>query len=231
MKENTIKYYSKIITDNGGIISNVTQKLDYLISNESNEKTTKYKKVVEINNKLYNTGKTHAINVLLEKELITILEKININIGEVDITEEQNKQLTDLQVYGISTSIVNLIGQLKKYILLTQIQKELQAKPVQIQPIMREMYQYRETETIMDIRTQLDMVYVYTVDEIVVKNYTKIRESFELAINYLTSNMSQVKSVLDKDYTEILDEFCDKLKEIADSVSQKSIFDEQFKIV
>lgn len=153
----------------------------------------------------------------------------DIKMDEVDVSEEKN-QLTDLQVYGLSTSVVNLIGQLKKYILLTQIQKELQCKPVQIQPIMREIYQYRETETIMDIRTQLDMVFVYTNDKIVLNNYTKIRETFELAINYLTSNMINVKSVLDKDYNEILDEFCDKLKEITDAVAKISIFDEQFKI-
>lgn len=153
----------------------------------------------------------------------------NVNMDSVDVGEEK-EQLTDLQVYGISTSIVNLIGQFKKYILLTQIQKELQSKPTQIQPIMRELYQYRETETIMDIRTQLDMVYVYTVDPIVVANYTKIREAFELAINYLTTNMQGVSSVLDKDYTEILDEFCDKLKDITDAVSKVSIFDDHFKI-
>ncbi len=158
------------------------------------------------------------------------MEENKINMDNVGV-EEEKEQLTDLQVYGISTSVVNLIGLLKKYILLTQIQKELQTKPVQIQPIMRELYQYRETESIMDIRTQFDMVFVYTKDPIVVANYNKVRESFELAVNYLTSNMVKVESVLDKNYGEILDEFCDKLKNITDAVSQRSIFDEQFKML
>jgi hypothetical protein len=133
-------------------------------------------------------------------------------------------------MYGISGSIVTLIGLLKKYILLTQIQKELQTKPVQIQPIMRELYQYRETESIMDIRTQFDMVFVYTKDDIVIRNFGAIRESFELAINYLTTNMVEVQSVLDRNYSEILDEFCDKLKAITDAVSTRSIYDEKFKV-
>jgi len=152
-----------------------------------------------------------------------------VNMGGVDVSEKE-EQLTDLQVYGISTSIVNLIGQLKKYIMLTQIQRELQTKSVQIQPIMRELYQYRETESIMDIRTQMDMVYVFTSDKIILANYTKIRESFELAIHYLTNNMANVKSVLDKDYIEILDEFCDKLKSLVDAISSKSIFEKGFTV-
>jgi len=152
-----------------------------------------------------------------------------VNMGSVDISEN-DEQLTDLQVYGISTSVVNLIGQLKKYIMLTQIQRELQTKSVQIQPIMRELYQYRETESIMDIRTQLDMVFVFTSDKIIMANYAKIREAFELAIHYLTNNMIDVKSVLDKDYIEILDEFCDKLKSLVDAISSKSIFEKSFSV-
>jgi len=153
-----------------------------------------------------------------------------IKMDGVNVSENQEEQLTDLQVYGISTSIVNLIGQLKKYIMLTQIQRELQTKTVQVQPIMRELYQYRETETIMDIRTQLDMVFVFTNDKVILENYTKIREAFELAIHYLTNNMANVKSVLDKDYTEILDEFCDKLKILVDSISARSIFEKGFTV-
>jgi len=153
-----------------------------------------------------------------------------IKMDDVNVSEKE-EQLTDLQVYGISTSIVNLIGQLKKYILLTQIQRELQSKTVQVQPIMRELYQYRETETIMDIRTQLDMVFVFTTDKTILDNYSKIRKDFELAIHYLTNNMADVKSVLDEDYVEILDEFCDKLKRIVDVISSKSIFEKSFSLV
>lgn len=152
-----------------------------------------------------------------------------VNMSGVDVNEKDD-QLTDLQVYGISTSVVTVIGQLKKYILLTQIQRELQTKTVQVQPIMRELYQYRETETIMDIRTQFDMVYVFTADKTIIANFSKIRESFELAIHYLTNNMASVKSVLDKDYIEILDEFCDKLKSLVDSISSKSIFEKSFSV-
>lgn len=152
-----------------------------------------------------------------------------VSMGEVDVSEN-DEQLTDLQVYGISTSVVNLIGQLKKYILLTQIQRELQTKSIQVQPVMRELYQYRETETIMDVRTQLDMVFVFTADKTILANYTKIRESFEMSIHYLTNNMANVKSVLDKDYVEILDEFCDKLKSLVDAISSRSIFDKSFSV-
>ena len=151
------------------------------------------------------------------------------NKEKIEVTEEK-EALTDLQVYGVSTSIVTLIGLLKKYIMLTQIQNELQTKSTHIQPIMRELYQFEETKMIMDIRTQFDMVFVYTKDAIIITNYAKIREKFELAIKYLTSNMVDVKSVLDKNYSEILDEFCDKLKFITDAISQKSIYDEQFTI-
>jgi hypothetical protein len=42
--------------------------------------------------------------------------------------------------------------------------------------------------------------------------------------------MVNVKSVLDSDYTEILDEFCDKLKILVDAISSKSIFEKSFSI-
>jgi len=156
-----------------------------------------------------------------------ISEKINTD--NVNVSEEK-EQLTDLQLYGVSGAIVTLIGLLKKYTILAQIQADLQQKPPQAQPIMREIYQFEETKMIMDIRTQFDMVYVYTRDPIVVNNFTMIREAFEQAILFLTSNMQNVQSVLEKNYVEILDEFSDKLKVITDNLISKSIYDEHFKL-
>jgi len=149
----------------------------------------------------------------------------------IRVEETPNNQLTDLQVYGISSSIVTLIGYLKKYILLTQMLQELKNKSLQIQSLMREIYQFKETELIMDIRSQFDMVYVYTRDKTIINNFMMIRERFEQSIDYLTSNMLKINNIQDKNYNEILDEFCDKLKHLTDIVMTKSIFDENFKIV
>ncbi len=74
MIEKSMKEYEASIKDMGGIIGNVTQKLDYLISNERAKKSTKYKKVVDTNNKLYNSGKTHSINILTEEQFKNLME-------------------------------------------------------------------------------------------------------------------------------------------------------------
>lgn len=151
-------------------------------------------------------------------------------MDKVEVGQEPEEQMTDLQIYGISSTVVQLLGALRKYAILAQIQKDLQTKPAQAQPVMREFYQYEETKMIMDIRTQFDMVYVYTKDKIVLKNFDIIRTSFENAISFLTENMMNVTSVTDKNYVEILDEFADKIKHISDVMTRKSIFDESFKI-
>ena len=154
-------------------------------------------------------------------------EKINMDGVNV---EENKEPLTDLQEYNISSTVVKLLGDLRKYMLLTQVQIDLQKKPHQIQPIMREIYQYEEMKMIMDIRTDMDLVYAYTRDKIVITNMETIRNKFESAINYLSSNMMNVKSVLDKSYSEILDEFLDKLKMLADDITTKSIYEENFRL-
>lgn len=154
----------------------------------------------------------------------------NVNMEGVAVDENKQEQLTDLQEYGIASNLVTLLGNLRKYIILTQIQIELQNKSHQIQPIMREIYQFEETKMIMDIRTNLDTFYAYTNDKIIAHNVELIRTRFEQTINFLGENMIQVKSVLDKNYIEILDEFSDKLKMLTDSLATKSIFDENFRI-
>ena len=154
-----------------------------------------------------------------------------INMDSVNVSEGMDQEpLTDLQAYGISSAVVRLLGDLRKYMLLTQVQIDLQNKSHQIQPIMRELYQYEEMKMIMDIRTDLDMVYAYTNDKIVITNMEAIRNKFELSINFLSSNMMKVQSVLDKNYTEILDEFLDKLKMLTDDIATKSIYDKHFKL-
>ena len=154
-------------------------------------------------------------------------EKINMDGVNV---EENKEPLTDLQEYNISSTIVKLLGDLRKYMLLTQLQIDLQHKPHQVQPIMREVYQFEEMKLIMDIRTDLDMIYAYTKDNVIISNMDAIRDKFESAINYLTTNMMNVKSVLDKNYIEILDEFLDKLKMLANDIATKSIYEESFRL-
>ena len=158
------------------------------------------------------------------------MNKTEVNMDNVQVGEEEKESLTDLQVYGVSGTIVTLLGMIKKYTILSQIQKDLSQKAPQAQPVMREFYQFEETKMIMDIRTQFDMVYVYTRDPIVVNNFQMIRDSFENAIAYLTGNMQEVTSILDQNYSEILDEFSDKLKVISDTITRKSIFDDHFKM-
>lgn len=75
MKEKSMKDYKEMVVEAGGVIGNITQKLDFLVSNELEEKTTKFNNVVKVNNKLYNGGKTHSINVLTEQELIKLMEQ------------------------------------------------------------------------------------------------------------------------------------------------------------
>lgn len=153
-----------------------------------------------------------------------------LNTDNVAVNEEVEGGLTDLQEYGISSNIVIMLSNIRKYIILTQIQMELQHKSHQIQPIMREIYQFRETEMIMDIRANLDMVFVYTKDPVILNNFQMIRDKFESAITFLSSNMQNISSVLDKNYIEILDEFTDKLQSLANDLATKSIYDTHYKI-
>lgn len=154
----------------------------------------------------------------------------HLNMDNVAVQEEVETGLTDLQEYGISGILVTMLSNIRKYIILTQIQMELQNKSHQIQPIMREIYQFNETEKIMDIRANLDMVFVYTKDPVILNNFQMIRDKFENAISFLTNSMQKVTSVLDKNYIEILDEFTDKLQSLATDLATKSIYDTHYKI-
>lgn len=155
---------------------------------------------------------------------------MNHDSNNIAISEEKDNNLTDLQVYGINTSIVKLLSKIRKYTILIQLQMDLLSKSHTIQPIMREIYQFEETKMIMDIREEFDMFYVFTKDKIIMKNIELLREKFEYAINFVTTNMQSVESILDKNYIEVLDTFADKLKLITDDIASKSIFDEHFKL-
>jgi len=149
---------------------------------------------------------------------------------EIEVNEAPEEGLTDLQVYGISGTVVQLLGLVKKYSILAQMQKEIMNKLPQTQPIMREIYQFEETKLIMDIRTQFDMVFVYTLDKTIVNNFQILRDGFESAILFLTTNLQDVTNFTDKNYIEILDEFTDKLTALADAIATKSIYESNFKI-
>lgn len=150
------------------------------------------------------------------------------SVGVKSVDKEAG--LTDLQVYGINASVVKLLSKVRKYTILSQIQMELVHKSHQIQPLMREIYQFEETKMIMEIREEFDMFYVYTKDKTIMKNVEMLREKFEHAIGFVTSNMGGIESVLDKNYLEILDTFLDKLRLLSNDIASKSIFDEHFKL-
>ncbi|RLC45037.1 MAG: hypothetical protein DRH57_08705, partial [Candidatus Cloacimonadota bacterium] len=73
MKKATMKKYESLIIENGGRIGTVSMKLNFLVTNKINN--TKYKKAVETNTKLYNSGKTHSITIIDENELLKMMEK------------------------------------------------------------------------------------------------------------------------------------------------------------
>jgi len=73
MKKSTMKKYEALIVANGGRVGAVSMKLNFLVTNEIDN--TKYKKVVEANTKLYNSGKTHSITIIDESELLKMMEK------------------------------------------------------------------------------------------------------------------------------------------------------------
>jgi len=149
----------------------------------------------------------------------------------VEVSENMEESFTDVQLYGINSTVVNLLSKLRKYTILTQVQMELVNKSHQIQPLMREIYQFEEIKMVMDIRKEFDMFYVYAnKNKYILKNSEMLREKFEQAVGFITNNMQNVNSVLDKDYVEILDTFADRLQQISTTVAAKSIFDEHFKI-
>lgn len=153
------------------------------------------------------------------------------NMDNVEVSDSDPIGLTDLQIYGINGSVVRLLSKVRKYTILTQIQMELVNKSHQIQPIMREIYQFDEIKMVMEIREEFDMFHVYTTDKCVCRNVDVIRDKFDNAISFVTTNMGGLKGgIMDKEYSEILDTFADMLQQIATTISQKSIFDEQFKI-
>jgi hypothetical protein len=149
---------------------------------------------------------------------------------KVEVTHKEPYEFSELEVNGINSTIIHMIGLLKKYILLIQVQKELKTKPMQAQPVMRELYQYEEMKLIMDIRTMFDMVYAYTKNKQVITNFDKVRNSFEDAIYFITENMNKIKNIYDKNYEELLEEFSDKLRFIVETLTSVSIFKEEFQI-
>jgi hypothetical protein len=153
-----------------------------------------------------------------------------VNMETVAVTEEKEQGLSDLQIYGINATVVRLLSKVRKYTILTQVHMNLSNKPQQIQPMMREIYQFEETKMIMDIREEFDMFYVYTRDKFVIRNAEMLREKFEQSITFVTTNMQTVNSVLDKNFNEILDTFTDQLQVLSANIASKSIFDEHFKI-
>jgi hypothetical protein len=64
----------------------------------------------------------------------------------------------------------------------------------------------------------------------VIGNAEKLREKFEMAIKFVTTNMQTVESVVDKNFIEILDSFTDQLQILSSNIATKSIFDEHFRI-
>lgn len=159
------------------------------------------------------------------------MENKDVNLDQVSVTDSKESAMTDLQIYGISSVVVRLLSKLRKYTILTKIQIELIHKPHQVQPVMREIYQFEETKMVMDIREEFDMFYVYGRDEIVNKNAEMLRENFEQSISFVTTNMMKIDgNTLGKEYAEILDSFADKLQQISTTLASKSIFDENYKL-
>lgn len=154
-----------------------------------------------------------------------------IDMNDVEVAEESEHQLSEAQIFGINSTVIVLLSRLKQYAMLTAVQMELTKKSHQIQPIMREIYQYEEMKNVTLIRESFDMFYVYAShDKIVIKNVGIIREKFEQAMMYVTSNMQKVESVMDKNYLEVLDSFADMITMIIKHASVKPIFSEDFKI-
>lgn len=166
----------------------------------------------------------------MTETIVENTESEKLDLDNVAVGTHDDKGLTDLQIYGINGTVVRLLSKVRKYTILTQIQIGLLQKPPQIQPLMREIYQFEETQMIMDIREEFDMFYVYTRDKHVIRNAELLRDRFEQAISYVTSNMQTITSVLDKGFVEILDTFSDQLQVLSASIATKSIFDEHFKI-
>lgn len=155
----------------------------------------------------------------------------NIVNDAVEISEKNEESFTELQLYGINETVVNLLSKLRKYTILSQVQMELVKKSHNVQPLMREIYQFEEIKMIMDIRKDFDMFYVYaSKSKNVLKNSELLREKFEQAVGFITQNMQKIDSVLNTDYVEILDTFADRLQQISTSVATKSIFDEHFSV-
>lgn len=148
----------------------------------------------------------------------------------VNVTAEPRLDMTDLQVYGINSTIVRLLSKLRQYTLLSQVQMNLFNKPQSVQPVMREIYQFEELKVVMTLREEFDMFGVYTKDVIVMRNVDKLREKFEQAVSYLTTNMTENKGVHNQAHIEILDTFADNLQQLSETVATKSIFDEHFTI-
>lgn len=155
-------------------------------------------------------------------------EETKINLDSVSVTEQTETELTELHMFGINSTTIRLLSKLRKYIVLTQIQMDLVEKSHAVQPIMREFYQFEETKMIMEIREEFDMFRVFTSDKLVIKNLNSIRENFEQAISFVTHHMQAVESVFDKNYVEILETFADRLQQINNKLTTKSILNENF---
>jgi len=145
-----------------------------------------------------------------------------------------SEKLTELHILKISEEVVNILNNLKKYIINIEMQVEIAEKPSSIQKYLKELYQIKESEYIMDIRASFDKIYVYSAnDKIVLNNLEKLREQFEGTIKTFVDNVIEEQrknkgSVPFKIMNELLDNLKDNIKFLIDRLSTKSFFSEEF---
>jgi hypothetical protein len=144
------------------------------------------------------------------------------------------QKLSELHYLKISEEIINILNNLKKYIINIEMQVELVEKPSSIQKYLKELYQIKESEYIMDIRASFDKIYVYSMkDKIILNNLNKLREQFEGTISTFANNVIEEQrknngSIPFNVMNEILDNLKDNIKFMIDKLSNKSFFDEDF---
>jgi len=68
------KEFEQMIKDNGGKVTSVNEKLNYLVTNEPESTSSKMKKALKINTERFKNGDENLIQIIDENELIKILE-------------------------------------------------------------------------------------------------------------------------------------------------------------
>jgi len=141
----------------------------------------------------------------------------------VEISEKNEFQLTEQQIFSLSETLVIIFKNLKKYKINIQEQINLSYKIRNDKKTLQEFYTYQGLMLITEINCSFDLVYIYTTEKIIIKHFEIFKEYFNNHLDFFVKYISD-KNVFNDDYVEVLEEYRDKIDTLIKKISITNIY-------